>query len=70
MVPLRDETTIGLLSTFRAIMSKGKGLACAEEGELVGQDDWDEEEEESQLRCWWGVFARQGEGTTTPKSPS
>ncbi len=60
MVPLRDDTTVRLLSSFRALMQDRNGLACIEEGELAGQDDWGEDEQETQVKCWWGVFA-QGE---------
>lgn len=59
MVPLRDETTVRLLAAFRNVMAEMPGgLACIEEGELAGQDDWDEEEATAQAKCWWGVFAR------------
>jgi hypothetical protein len=58
MVPVRDQTTIGLVSAFRACMTQ-EALVCIEEDELTGQDDWDEDQEDAQVRCWLGVFARQ-----------
>jgi len=60
MVPLRDKTTLGLLATFRFLMSQGPhSLVCVEEGQLSGQDDWDDGEDSSQVQCWWGIFSRQ-----------
>ncbi|KAL2755058.1 hypothetical protein ACRALDRAFT_2042865 [Sodiomyces alcalophilus JCM 7366] len=59
MVPLRDGTTKSLLEKFRNAMSTGPDvLTCVEEGTLDGHDDWDEDEESSQVKCWWGIFAR------------
>jgi len=60
MVPLRDQTTLGLLDSFRAILAQApEPLACVDQGELAGQDDWDDDEESSHVQCWWGVFCRQ-----------
>lgn len=59
MVPLRDRTTESLLEKFRDAMHTGPDvLTCVEEGILDGHDDWDEDEESSQVKCWWGIFAR------------
>ena len=51
MVPLRDKTTVRLLSAFRDAMAP---LVCREEDELAGQDDWGDDD----VRCWMGVFSR------------
>lgn len=60
MVPLRDETTMRLLKSFKDVMDTQElPLTCIEEGNLDGQDDWDEAEEGSLVRCWWGIFARK-----------
>jgi hypothetical protein len=59
MVPLRDETTTHLLAEFKRLMCKlDEPLIPVEDGELVGQDDWDADGEIPQVRCWWGVFSR------------
>ncbi|KXH54586.1 hypothetical protein CNYM01_04085 [Colletotrichum nymphaeae SA-01] len=60
MVPLRDETTKKLLKAFRDAMgSQENPLLCIEEGTLDGQDDWGEDEEGTDVTCWWGIFARK-----------
>ena len=63
MVPKRDSTTLGLIAAFREAMAGLDGpLLCVEEGQLTGEDDWDLGEESSRVDCWWGIFARGGEG--------
>ncbi|KAK7914729.1 hypothetical protein PG985_012432 [Apiospora marii] len=60
MVPLRDAVTKKLLSTLRVLLSQGDNpVVCLEEDLLPCQDDWDENEESTQLECWWGIFQRQ-----------
>ncbi|TLS28004.1 hypothetical protein PpBr36_00708 [Pyricularia pennisetigena] len=64
MVPRRDVTTIGLLSSFRQLMEEGSdaSFVCKEEGIVASQDDWgDDEEDEAQknVECWWGIFQRR-----------
>ncbi|KEZ45999.1 hypothetical protein SAPIO_CDS1402 [Scedosporium apiospermum] len=59
MVPKRDQTTIGLLDSFKALMTQGEPpLECLEQGELEGEDDWDANDDE-EVKCWWGIFARR-----------
>ncbi|KAH6609309.1 hypothetical protein Trco_002655 [Trichoderma cornu-damae] len=66
MVPMRDETTRRLLESFRqAMMDLETPLFLEEESELAGEDDWGEDEEEGQVKCWLGVFSRGGSPLTT-----
>ncbi|CAI4218902.1 unnamed protein product [Parascedosporium putredinis] len=59
MVPKRDQTTIGLLENFKTFMIQGEGaLDCLEQGEIGGQDDWEVNDDED-IKCWWGIFARR-----------
>ncbi|KAI1761788.1 putative methyltransferase-domain-containing protein [Hypoxylon sp. FL1150] len=58
MVPQRDLTTKKLVVDFLSTM-KVYGLAVLEEHNLVGQDDWDGDDEEgSEVICWWAIFGR------------
>lgn len=59
MVPQRDQATIGLLAEFKRHMSSQQSpLICIEEGNVPGQDDWDEDDDTPQVQCWWGMFKR------------
>ncbi|PKS08238.1 hypothetical protein jhhlp_005180 [Lomentospora prolificans] len=60
MVPKRDEATIGLLGKFKELMTaQGEAaLDCLEQGELGGEDDWEANDDE-EIKCWWGIFARR-----------
>ncbi|KAH8179368.1 lysine methyltransferase domain-containing protein [Sarocladium implicatum] len=62
MVPQRDTTTIRLLNDFKQAMLKlDTPLVCIEEDyELDGQDDWVEDDEAGQVKCWLGIFSRDG----------
>lgn len=61
MVPRRDATTSRLLEAFRqAMLDLEAPLFCDEEDELVGQDDWVDDDEAGAVRCWLGVFSRGG----------
>ncbi|CAH0014423.1 unnamed protein product [Clonostachys rhizophaga] len=61
MVPQRDDTTKRLLGDFKKEMLElDTPLYCIEEDELAGQDDWVEDEEGGNVRCWLGVFSRGG----------
>ncbi|CEI64605.1 hypothetical protein FVEN_g12011 [Fusarium venenatum] len=61
MVPRRDVTTGRLLESFRqAMLDLDTPLFCEEEDELAGQDDWIEDDEAGNVRCWLGVFSRGG----------
>jgi hypothetical protein len=61
MVPRRDTTTERLLESFRqAMLDLDTPLFCEEEDELAGQDDWVEDDEAGNVRCWLGVFSRGG----------
>jgi hypothetical protein len=61
MVPRRDATTGRLLESFRqAMLDLDTPLFCEEEDELAGQDDWIEDDEAGNVRCWLGVFSRGG----------
>lgn len=60
MVPQRDDTAKRLINEFKATMlSLQPPLACCEEEDLAGQDDWVENEEEGHVRCWLGIFSRE-----------
>ncbi|OTB05052.1 hypothetical protein M426DRAFT_320112 [Hypoxylon sp. CI-4A] len=58
MVPQRDNTTKKLLASFMSNM-EASGLTVLEQHTLVGQDDWDDDEENSEIECWWAVFGRK-----------
>ncbi|KPM37370.1 hypothetical protein AK830_g9216 [Neonectria ditissima] len=65
MVPRRDATTARLLEAFKqAMLDLETPLFCEEEDELAGQDDWVEDEDAGQVRCWLGVFSRGGSPLT------
>ena len=61
MVPQRDPTTVRLLNNFKqAMLDLNTPLACIEEDyELNGQDDWVEDDDAGQVKCWLGIFARE-----------
>ncbi|KAK3336943.1 putative methyltransferase-domain-containing protein [Cercophora scortea] len=65
MVPLRDETTKGLLSSLRTeLTGQSNALVCIEESTVPGQDDFgggdgeDDDDESRRVGFWWGVFKR------------
>ncbi|KAI5467305.1 putative methyltransferase-domain-containing protein [Mariannaea sp. PMI_226] len=61
MVPKRDATTVRLLEAFKqAMLDLETPLFCEEEDELAGQDDWVDNDEAGQVRCWLGIFSRGG----------
>ena len=61
MVPQRDSATVRLLVTFKqAMLDFPNPLRCVEEEELDGQDDWVEDEDGGHVKCWFGVFLREG----------
>ncbi|KAF5018206.1 hypothetical protein F66182_9825 [Fusarium sp. NRRL 66182] len=65
MVPRRDATTERLLESFRqAMLDLDTPLFCEEEEELAGQDDWVDDDEAGNVRCWLGVFGRGGSPQT------
>jgi hypothetical protein len=65
MVPQRDATTVGLLDAFRqAMLDLDVPLFCVHEEELAGQDDWVDDDEQGNVRCWLGVFSRGGSPVT------
>ncbi|GFP56657.1 protein-lysine N-methyltransferase EFM2 [Trichoderma asperellum] len=65
MVPMRDETTRGLLESFKqAMLDLETPLFLEEEKKLDGEDDWGEDEDEGQVECWLGVFSRGGSPLT------
>lgn len=58
MVPQRDLTTKKLVDSFVLTMAS-LGMAVLEEHTLVGQDDWDEDDDDSAIDCWCAIFGRQ-----------
>lgn len=60
MVPQRDATTVRLLGAFKqAMLDLEAPLFCIQEDELAGQDDWVDDDDEGNVRCWLGVFSRE-----------
>lgn len=63
MVPRRDAATERLLASFKqAMLALDPPLYCCDEDELAGQDDWVDDDDEGQVRCWLGVFSRERAG--------
>ncbi|KAI1401432.1 putative methyltransferase-domain-containing protein [Hypoxylon fuscum] len=58
MVPQRDLITKKLIANFLSIMA-ASDLIILKELTLVGQDDWDEDGENSEIECWLAIFGRQ-----------
>ncbi|KAI1138258.1 S-adenosylmethionine-dependent methyltransferase-like protein [Hypoxylon sp. FL0543] len=58
MVPQRDLTTKKLVAKF-VIAMEASGLTVLEKSTLVGQDDWDEDEESPGIECWLAIFGRR-----------
>ncbi|KAK3695063.1 putative methyltransferase-domain-containing protein [Podospora appendiculata] len=63
MIPLRDETTKGLLGALRTeLAGQSSALVCIDESLVPGQDDWDDgaddDDESRRVGFWWGVFKR------------
>lgn len=60
MVPLRDNVTRKLVTEFKAALNHGEHpLECLEEHTLMGQDDWDDNDQEAaRVQCWWAIFGR------------
>ncbi|KAI4870205.1 putative methyltransferase-domain-containing protein [Hypoxylon rubiginosum] len=59
MIPQRDLTTKKLVARFVSIMTT-YNLRVLEENTLVGQDDWDgdDDEETLEVKCWCAIFGR------------
>ena len=57
-VPIRDSTTVRLLSDLRAAMcAQRPALVCISDDWLLGEDDWEGAEEDGTVKTWLGVFA-------------
>ncbi|OIW26112.1 hypothetical protein CONLIGDRAFT_684642 [Coniochaeta ligniaria NRRL 30616] len=70
MVPLRDETTRKLKSTFqKQLLQQRQPLVCTGESMATGQDDWGEDDEGQEVNCWWAIFKRQ-DPATEDKAPA
>lgn len=63
MVPQRDETTKGLLTTLRAeLLLQRSPLVCEDESIVAGEDDWgdaSDDDDSKQVGFWWGIFRRE-----------
>lgn len=60
MVPLRDEVTRKLKSTFQEqLLHQRLPLVCIDESLATGQDDWGDDDEGQEVTCWWAIFKRQ-----------
>ncbi|PHH67011.1 hypothetical protein CDD81_4406 [Ophiocordyceps australis] len=61
MVPERDAATTRLREALKqAMLDLDSPIFCQEQDELVGEDDWGEDDEAGRVRCWLGVFSRGG----------
>lgn len=61
MAPRRDEAAGRLRDMFKqAMLDLETPLFLEHEEELVGQDDWGDDEDGGNIRCWLGVFSRGG----------
>jgi len=57
MSPLRDSLTTVLLNKLRSILGESSlGLACLEEHIIDAQDDWNEDRDAQDVKCWWAIF--------------
>ncbi|KAH7027728.1 putative methyltransferase-domain-containing protein [Microdochium trichocladiopsis] len=60
MSPLRDSLTSVLLDRLRSTLAKSHlHLVCLEEHIVEAQDDWDEDRDTQQVKCWWAVFGQK-----------
>ena len=73
MVPLRDDFTATSIGTLKEAMARQSSpLACIEQDEVSGQDDWSDAStgESQHIKYWWGMFRRRAggeEGTSAVK---
>ena len=62
-LPLR-EAYAPEITSFKTMM-ESKGLKLMMQGEEVGFDDWGvkggEEDQEQEVRCWWGIWGWKGD---------
>jgi hypothetical protein len=41
----------------------GRGFDILEQGEETGFDDWEENGEMAEVKCWWGIWSRRSPQT-------
>lgn len=58
-VPVRDKWTEKEAENLQSLLRE-KNFELLEDGFESGFDDWEENGERLVVRCWWGVFGRQG----------
>lgn len=54
-VPLRDKNTLRMTGVLRKNLERD-GLVMYHEGWEICRDDWDSENEEGGVKCWWALF--------------
>ncbi len=57
-LPYRDPATIAMADNLRDIL-KERSFDLLEEGEETGFDDWEENGEMAEVKCWWGIWGRR-----------
>jgi hypothetical protein len=57
-LPYRDHATRAMAENLRNILD-GRGFDLLEEGEETGFDDWEENGEMAEVKCWWGIWTRR-----------
>lgn len=57
-LPYRDQATRAMAENLRNILD-GRGFDLLEQGEEIGFDDWEENGEMAEVKCWWGVWSRR-----------
>jgi hypothetical protein len=56
-LPYRDQATRAMADNLRNILN-GRGFDLLEQGEETGFDDWEENGEMAEVKCWWGIWSR------------
>lgn len=57
-LPYRDQATRAMAENLRNILD-GRGFDLLEQGEETGFDDWEENGETAEVKCWWGIWTRR-----------
>jgi len=65
-LPYRDHVTRAMAENLRNILD-GRGFDLLEEGEEIGFDDWEENGEMAEVKCWWGIWTRRSPQNEEPR---
>ena len=57
-LPYRDQATRAMAENLRNNLD-GRGFDLLEQGEETGFDDWEENGEMAEVKCWWGIWSRR-----------